>query len=68
MKCPFCGCQTFYVKDPEDEYEIYEFGLDSGDVVFSDGLEESECPAIENETLTYCNECAWHGKFRELKE
>ena len=20
MKCPFCGCQTFYLKDPDDAY------------------------------------------------
>ena len=25
MKCPQCGCEKFYVKDPDDEYETYEF-------------------------------------------
>ena len=25
--CPYCSSQSFYVKAPQDEYEIYEFDL-----------------------------------------
>jgi hypothetical protein len=34
MKCPLCGCKTFYLKDPDDEYETYEFELHDGKVAF----------------------------------
>jgi Zn finger protein HypA/HybF involved in hydrogenase expression len=25
MKCPACGSQSFHIKDPEDQYDIFEF-------------------------------------------
>ena len=34
MKCPICGCEKFYLKDPDDEYETYEFELSDGEVAF----------------------------------
>lgn len=63
MRCPACGCLSFYVKNPDDEYETYEFDLKGGNIVFhaeADGH-------LKDETETYCNKCAWHGQFRELK-
>ena len=27
MKCPACGSQSFYIEDPEDPYNIFEFDL-----------------------------------------
>ena len=27
-KCPYCGSQSFYVKDPQDQYEIFERHID----------------------------------------
>jgi hypothetical protein len=68
MECPFCGCQNFYVKDPNDEFEIYEFETKDGDIAFSEDVDEADCPAIEEGTETYCNQCAWHGKIQELKK
>ena len=66
-KCPLCGSQRFYVRDPEDEYEIYEFDLDEGEVVFDPETTEEEVVEIVEETETYCNKCAWHDKFKTLK-
>ena len=34
MKCPVCGCIKFYVKDPADEYETYEFECNDGVICF----------------------------------
>ena len=68
MECPFCGCKNFYVKDPDDEYETYEFELKEDEAVFSAEVEASEAPDIVEVTETYCNKCAWHGKFKELKK
>ncbi len=64
-KCPVCGSQKFYVKDPEDEYEIYEFELNEGMVVFAERYED--CPPLSGDGHIYCNRCIWHGKMNELK-
>jgi hypothetical protein len=66
-KCPVCACKTFYVKNPDDEYDIYEFEYDEGEVCFKDDLDDDECPAIQDSTETYCNACAWHDKFNKIK-
>ena len=65
-KCPLCGSKSFFVKDPDDPYEIYEFDLEEGEINFSSEGEESELPTIEGETETYCNRCAWHDKLKTL--
>ncbi len=67
-KCPTCGSRSFYVKDPEDPYEVHEFELLEGAVRFKPGEAESpEPPELRGETETYCNRCAWHGRFNTLK-
>ncbi len=68
MGCPFCGCESFYVKDPDDEYETYEFDLKDHEAVFTEAAEEPEAPQIGDTTETYCSKCAWHGKFQELRQ
>jgi hypothetical protein len=65
-KCPLCGSQSFFVKDPVDPYEIYEFDLEEGEIIFSSEGDESELPTVEDETETYCNRCAWHDKLKTL--
>lgn len=66
-KCPYCGSQSFYVKDPADEYETYEFDLKAGEVVPGPESPGADWPEIGDETETYCIRCAWHGKFQNLK-
>ena len=65
-KCPFCGSESFYVKDAVDEFEIYEFDLKEDGIVFDAEVDESELPEVGGESETYCNKCAWHGKLRTL--
>ncbi len=67
MKCPTCGCNNFYVKDADDEYDIYEFTCSEGRIEFNDLDADQDAPQITNERETFCNQCAWHGKFSELK-
>jgi hypothetical protein len=67
MKCPFCSCESFYVKDPEDAFETYEFDLRAGEIVFPEEMNPSECPSVSDDTEAYCGRCAWHGSLRELK-
>ena len=66
-KCPLCGSHSFYLRDPEDEYEIYEFDLNEGKVIFQSAADEADLPEIAEETETFCNKCAWHDKFKVLK-
>ena len=66
-ECPLCGSQSFYVKDPEDQFEVYEFDLNEGEVVFDPDTNEAELPEVVEETETYCNKCAWHDRFETLK-
>jgi hypothetical protein len=66
-KCPLCGCQSFYVKDPEDEYQTYAFDLKDGEVVFKEEGSAEELPAVDLDSVTYCERCSWHGEFKNLK-
>ena len=69
MTCPDCGAQRFYVKDPDDQYNIHEFDLQEGEIVFTDSQVESEQPPeVNEETETFCDRCAWHDKFKSLKK
>jgi hypothetical protein len=65
MECPVCGCLHFYIKDPDDEYEIYEFEFKDGKAAF-DGDEGAGSAELKDETETYCNRCSWHGRFGDL--
>lgn len=67
MKCPTCGCQTFYVKDPEDEYTVYVFDCKDGDICFDPETSAADPPEIHDETETYCNKCSWHDSFKKVK-
>ena len=67
MKCPLCSCVSFYLKDPDDEYETYEFELKGEDVVFDAEAADSDPAAVKSDTEVFCEKCTWHDKFQELK-
>lgn len=66
-KCPDCGAQHFYVKNPEDQYDLFEFELKDGEIIEPDNEPDSNPIEVKEETETYCDRCAWHGKFKILK-
>jgi hypothetical protein len=66
MKCPACGSESFYTKDPDDQYNIFEFSLKEGRIIFNPEDTESTQPDIVEETETFCQRCAWHDKFKTL--
>lgn len=68
MVCPLCGCEHFYVKNAADDYEMSEFDLRNGEAVFSSEEANSSCSNIEEDTEVYCDNCAWHGKFKEINK
>lgn len=67
MKCPDCGTDCFYVKDPEDQYNITEFSLVSGKIDYVDSGDEEERIEVAEDTEIFCDKCAWHDKFKVLK-
>jgi len=66
MKCPTCGCEKFYIKNQDDEYETYEFSTSGEDIIFDESLDQQELPQITPKIETFCNQCAWHGEFNTL--
>jgi hypothetical protein len=64
--CPLCQSRSFYVKNPQDSYEVHEFHLEQGKIVFEPEEDAGEAPDIEEGTETYCTRCSWHDKFRML--
>lgn len=64
-KCPDCGSKSFYVKDPDDQYTLFEFNWEEGKIIQTNP-EESETIDVVDETETYCDTCAWHDKFKTL--
>lgn len=66
MKCPVCGCQKFYLKDADDEYETYGFDCESGEVCFDPGIDDDDVPDLLDDSPIYCDSCAWNGRFDEL--
>jgi hypothetical protein len=66
-KCPLCGCEKFYVKDPDDEYETYTFECRDGEVCFDPEAAGCDPPAPDADTQTFCDRCAWHDRLAALK-
>jgi hypothetical protein len=66
-KCPVCGCEQFYVKDPDDGFDVYEFECRAGQVCFDSDADTAQCPDINDETEVFCNSCAWHDSFEKIK-
>jgi hypothetical protein len=67
MKCPICGSLNFFVKDPDDEYETFEFKLKDATIVYNSEADESDSPEVKSDTEIFCEKCSWHDKFQELK-
>ena len=67
-KCPACGCEQFYVKDPDDAYDTFEFECRDGQACFAGDLDSDACPAVSDDTEVYCNACAWHDRFFTIKQ
>ena len=67
-QCPICGCEEFYVKDPDDEYETFEFQCDDGEICFNPEADKERDFEITDDTDTHCNRCSWHDKLETLKK
>lgn len=68
-KCPACGSQKFYVKNPEDEYDIRVFECQDDGIVFKESEDDPEEPPpdLTPNTQTFCTKCAWHDCLEALQ-
>ncbi len=64
--CPQCGCRRFYVKDPEDSFETYNFEVSEGKIRFDDSQLSESPPEVGPETEAYCDCCSWHDRLKSL--
>ena len=65
-KCLVCGCVKFYAKNPEDEYDTYEFECRDGNISPDTDPDEAFQKIAENSEI-YCNDCTWHDTFGKIK-
>ncbi len=68
MSCPTCGQNDFYVKDPDDEYECYDFSIKNGEIYFDEAVDSNDLPEIKGETEVFCNCCSWHDKLETIQK
>ena len=66
VKCPVCGSEKFYVKDPDDEYETYCFECREDKIYFDPDVDENNAPQIENDSETFCDRCSWRGRLGDI--
>lgn len=62
MSCPVCRSHQFYIKDPSDAFEIYEFEYRDGQIRFAETEVDDGLAEIGEDHEIYCQICAWHGK------
>jgi len=67
MACPICKSEMFFVKDPEDEFELYEFEAQNGKVAFDDPEAALKAPPVTGTREVFCRRCSWHGPFDGIK-
>jgi hypothetical protein len=67
MACPVCQSIDFYLKDPVDQFEIYEFKCRNGKIEYADEEAEAEAPTISEDPEIYCKRCSWHGKITHVE-
>jgi hypothetical protein len=67
MACPLCKSDEFLVKDPENEFDFWEFECTDGQIHFSDADASLEAPEMTGEREVYCRCCSWHGKIDKIK-
>jgi len=67
MACPVCKSTHFYVKDPDDAFEIYEFEYIQGGTRFSDPQASDYMPEITDESEIFCQRCSWHGNKSKVQ-
>lgn len=67
MACPICKSDQFYVKDPEDQFETYEFQIRSGDIDFEDPEDQAAASQLAATNEIFCSRCSWHGLKKQVE-
>ncbi|MFP4393301.1 MAG: hypothetical protein ACOC43_07120 [Desulfohalobiaceae bacterium] len=65
-KCPICASQTFYIQDPEEDFEFNLFEMTAAGPVFEERINPESVLYPEREV--FCDRCSWHGRFIQLQQ
>jgi len=65
LACPLCKSDQFYIKDPEDSFETFDFEFLEGKLHFQDNDAPSPEVVKKNREI-FCNRCAWHGSYDQI--
>ena len=65
-KCPVCGCEKFYCKNPEDDYDTTALRIADGVAEPADTDAGSDAPRITADTEAYCDRCTWHAPLGDV--
>jgi len=66
-KCPACQSEAFFLRDPDDEYELFPFEVRDGKITFREREDPQSPPALGEDTRIFCSRCAWKGKKIDLE-
>lgn len=66
MACPVCKSDHFYVKDPDDEFETYEFQVSKEGIDFQDAEQKSHASGLVEKGEIFCSRCSWHGLKKQI--
>ena len=53
MACPICKSIDFYTKNPDDDYDIFEFKYEKGLIQYEDDDAESDAPQMDENPEIY---------------
>jgi hypothetical protein len=67
MACPICKSDHFYVKDPDDEFETYEFQVQKEGLDFQDPDQKELASPLVATGEIYCSRCSWHGLKKQIE-
>lgn len=68
IKCPVCRSKEFFIKDPDDAYECYEFSVTNGQLAFDPEVDQQSIPDFVDQTEVFCQICSWHGSWSNLEK
>jgi len=65
-KCPVCGCEQFYCKNPEDEFDITAFSVVDGKALPSEPDAGAGAHDLAPDTEAHCDRCSWHAPLENV--
>jgi hypothetical protein len=66
MACPICKSQKFYIKNPDDDFDIQTFEYQNEQLRFDDPDMADTLSEQAARQEVFCQRCSWHGDLKKL--